>query len=79
MVLFTKESLDVDKPILVVNLPLVRFIGGIQNQERTCNIQGVWDPERWLSMITTVGVPVEEDMDDIEIKSKDMVIHLECE
>ena len=32
-----------------------------------------------VAMITMVGEPVEEDMADIGIKSKDMVIHLECD
>ena len=28
VVLFTKENIDSDEPVPVVNLPLVRFIGG---------------------------------------------------
>ena len=30
-------------------------------------------------MITTVGLPVEEDLDDIGIKTINVVIHMECD
>ena len=30
-------------------------------------------------MISTVGVPVEEDFDDIGMKAKKLVIHMECD
>ena len=79
MVLLTKYSTEANKHVTVVNLPLMRFIGGPKNLGITGNIKGAQDTERLVAMIITVGVPVEEDMDDIEIKSKDMVIHLECE
>ena len=44
MVLFTKEGMDADNLVLVVNIPPVSSIGGPTNQEITYNIQGDWDP-----------------------------------
>ena len=45
VVLFTKENTDADKPVPVVNLPPVRFIGGPTSQGRKGSIYGCWDPE----------------------------------
>ena len=42
VILFTKESMDADKPFPVVNLPPVRFIVGLTKQGRKDNIQGEW-------------------------------------
>ena len=61
MVLFTKDIMDTDKHIQVVNLPPMRFIGIVTKQVRTGNIQGAWDTEILVDVITTMGVPVEED------------------
>ena len=60
MVIFTMKNMDADKPVTVVNLPLVRFICGPSNQERAGNIQGEWDPDRLVAGVTDVGVLVEE-------------------
>ena len=49
----------VDKPVPVVNLPHVRFIGGPTNQGITGNIEGAWDPEISVAVIITMGVTVE--------------------
>ena len=38
VVLFTKDNIDSDKPVLVVNLPPVRFIGDPIRQGRTGSI-----------------------------------------
>ena len=38
VVIFTKEIIDVDKPVPVVNILPVRFIGVPISQERTGNI-----------------------------------------
>ena len=43
VVIFTKENMDVDKPVPVVNIPPARFIGKTSKQRRTGNIQGAWD------------------------------------
>ena len=40
VLLFTKESLDEDKPILVVNIPPLKFTGSPTNQGRIGKIQG---------------------------------------
>ena len=58
VVLFTKENMDVDKPVIVLNLPPVKFKGIPSKQGRTGNIQGAWDPDILVSVITNVGVPV---------------------
>ena len=76
MVIFTKENMDSDKPVPVVILPPVRFIGGTSNQVRTVNIKGAWDPDRSVAVVTAVGVPVQEELSDIGINSKRSVIHL---
>ena len=38
VVLFTKESMDAYKPVPLVNIPPVRFMGGPKNQGRKRNI-----------------------------------------
>ena len=35
MVIFTKEGMDAYEPVLVVNIPPVRFLGGPKNKGRT--------------------------------------------
>ena len=67
--------MDADKPVPVVDLPPVKFIGITTNQGITGNIQGDWYPEL-VAVITTVGVPVEEDLAYIGMKSRNVVIHL---
>ena len=44
MVIFTKENMGSDKPVPVVILPPVRFIGRPTIQGITGRIQGSWDP-----------------------------------
>ena len=56
VVLFTKESLDADKPILVVILPPLRFAGNTTEQGGTGNIQGSWDTDRSVSVLTAKGI-----------------------
>ena len=41
-VLFTIDNIDADKPISVVILPTVMFIGGPTIQVREGSIQGYW-------------------------------------
>ena len=53
-VLFTKDSMDTDNPVPVVNIPLVRFIGSPTNKEIKFNMQG--DLSWILSSITFRGV-----------------------
>ena len=78
MVLLTKDSMYADKPIQVENLPPVRFIGGASNKVIIGNIKGSWDPEILVAVITTVGIPMEDSLADIGIKSRNMMIRLEC-
>ena len=68
--------MDADKPVPVVNLSPVKCIGVPTNQGITVNIQGSWCPEILVAVITTVGVPVEEALDDIGRNSINVVIHL---
>ena len=42
VVLLKIDSMEVDKPVTVVNLSPVRFIDGPTKQGRTENIQGYW-------------------------------------
>ena len=45
-------------------------------QGRTGNIQGFWDPDRSVAVVTAVDVLVEERLYDIGIDSRRAVIHL---
>ena len=71
--------MDVDKPVPVVNIPSMRFIYGPTRQGIKGTIQGAWYTEKLVAVITIVGAPVEEDYDDIEIKDRKLVIHMECD
>ena len=77
--IFTKDSMDADKPVPVVKNPPVRFIVIPTNQGITGNIAGYWHPEIFVAVITMVDVPVEEALDDILMNSIKVVIHLECD
>ena len=79
MVLFTKDIMDADKSVPVVNIPPVRFIGGPTRQVRTGSMQGYWDPEISVAVINMVGIPLEEALDDIRMKNRNVVIHMECD
>ena len=57
-ILFTKYNMEADKPVPVVNITPVRFIGGPSKKLLTVNIQGAWDPDRSVAAVTPVGVPV---------------------
>ena len=73
--------MDADKSVPVLNIPPVMFIGGTINHIISGIIQGSWDPEILVSVITTVGVPVDEALSDIVMNARIEVIHLEysCE
>ena len=71
--------MDVDKPITVVNFPPVRFIGGTTSHGRTVSIHVSWYPEKSVSVITTVGVPAEQSLAYIGMKTKNVVIHMNCD
>ena len=79
--LFSKESLDADKPILVVNLPSLKFTRGTIKKVRTYNMCGGWYPDISVSVVVSVGVPVEEALLEIGMNSRRAVINLEfyCE
>ena len=79
MVILTKYNIDTYKPVPVVNIPPMRFIGGLTRQGRTVSIHGSWEPEISVAVITTVGVPVEEALDDIGMKAINVVINMECD
>ena len=68
-----------DKPVPVVILPPVRFICGPTRQGRIGSIQGSWDPEISLAVIITLGIPAEEDLADIGTKTRNVVIHMDCD
>ena len=75
---FTKDCMDADKTVPVVNIPPVRFIGGHSKKVKTGKIQGYLELEILVAVITTVGVPVEEALEDIVMKPRNVVIYLEC-
>ena len=50
--------MDAEKPVQVVVIPPVKFIDGPTRQLRTVSIQGSWDPERSVPIITAVRIPV---------------------
>ena len=54
-------------PFTVENIPPMRLIGGTTNKEIL------------VAVINTVGLPVEEALDDIGMKSKKVGIHTECD
>ena len=56
MVLFKKCNMDADKTVPAVNISLARFIGGLKNQVITGNIQGAWDKDKLVVVVTAVGV-----------------------
>ena len=71
--------MDAYKPLTLVILPPVIFIGGPTRQKITGSKQGAWDPEISVSVINAVRVPVDEGLDDIGIKTINVVIHMECD
>ena len=79
VLLFKKESMDLDKPFPVVNIPPARFIGGTKKLGRKGILQGSWDPEILVAAITVVGVPVDEDLADIGMNPRMAVIYMECD
>ena len=52
--------MDAYKPVPVVNLTITKFIGGPSNKGRKGNIQGAWDPDILVAVVTDVCVPVKE-------------------
>ena len=52
--------MDADKPVQVVNIPPVRFIGGPSKQGIKGDIQGYWYPDRSVAVLMSVGIPLEE-------------------
>ena len=79
MVIFTKENMGADKPVPLVILPPVRCMGGTIRNGIIGSKQVSWDPEISVYMITTVGIPLEEALVDIGMKSRYVVIHMECD
>ena len=77
VIIFTKDNMDADKHVSVINLPPMRFIGDLSKQGITVNIQGAWYPDRLVVMVKVVGVLLEEAFSNIGINSRRAVIHLE--
>ena len=74
--LFTKDNMDADKPVSVVNCPPVRFIGGPSKKERTVNIKGVWYQDISGAVVPAVDVPMEEALLEIGMNFKRAVMNL---
>ena len=75
VVILTKDNMDAYKPVPVVILPPVRFIYRQTSKVTKGIIQGVWDPEIPVAVITMVWIPVEEALADIGMKTRNVVIH----
>ena len=71
--------MDAYKPVPVVNIPPMSFIGVPSKQGITGNIHGVWDPDRSVAVVTSVVVPVEESLPGIGVNSRRAVVNLECD
>ena len=76
VVIFKKNSMAADKPVLAVNILPVSFISSPTNQKRKGNIYVDWYTEIFMAVIATVGVPVEEILLDIVMNSRRAVIPL---
>ena len=63
----------------MVNLPPVRFIGSPENQGGIEKLQVAWDPEILIAVINRLSVPVEEALDDIVMRSRNVVVHMVCD
>ena len=74
-----KHNMEAYKPIPVVNLPPLRFIGGLSKHIITGNMQGVWDPDISVAVVTAVGVSAEEALFYIGMNTRSMLIRLECD
>ena len=60
----------------MVNIPPVIFIGGPTKQGITGNIQGAWDLDKSVAVVTFMCVTVEEALSYIGINSRIEVISL---
>ena len=76
VVLFTKEIVDVDKSILVGNIPPLKFLSGPKKEVITGHMQGAWEPDRSVAVVMALSVPVEEYLPYIGINSRIAVICL---
>ena len=79
MVIFIKEILDTDKPILVVNISPLKFAGGTIKKGIKGSINGAWYPDRSVRVVTAVGVLVGEVFSYIGMNYRRAVINLECD
>ena len=79
MVLFTKERLDTEKPMLVGNILPLKFSGGPLNQVITVNIQVSWDPYISVSVVTALDILVDKALLCIVMNARREVIRLECD
>ena len=68
-----------EKSITVGNLLPLKFLGVPIRQVKTCNTLGAWDPEISIAVATEVGVTVEEDLLDIVISYRKVMINIECD
>ena len=67
------------KNVTVGNLLPLKFLGVPIRQGRKCNNLGAWYPERSIVVATEVGITVEEDLLDIMINDRKVMINIECD
>ena len=70
-------KMDIEKPITVVNIPSLGFVGDPKNQGRTCIMNVFWEPQLMVVVVIIVGIPVEEALVDIFMNSRNLVVNLE--
>ena len=58
------------------NLPPFKFSMRNTNQGRKGNMQGGWEPDISVTVVTAVGVPAEGDLMDILMNTSISMIHL---
>ena len=61
------------------NIPPFNSAGGHTKKVITVNMQVSWDPDISVSVVVDVGVPVDEDLLDIVMNARILVIFLECD
>ena len=77
MLLFTKDSMDTEIPMIVRNIPPLSFLGTTTKKVITGNMKVAWDPEILVEVVTEVGVTSVESLSDIGINAINEVVGLE--
>ena len=66
-----------EKPVPVGNILPLRFVVGNKNKVIKGFTKGAWDTEISVAVIMSAGVPVKEVLENIDINSSKVVVHIE--